>query len=59
MGKEVTTMSTIKNLIVSLFTTLILGIASVFGMLAGFAIWNNGLGERVEEKTRKLFNRKK
>ena len=59
MRKEVTTMSTVKNLIVSLLTTLMVGVASVFGMLAGFAIWNNGLGERVEEKTRKLFNRKK
>lgn len=52
-------MSTVKNFIVSLFTTLIVGIVSVFGMLAGFTIWNNGLGDKVAEKTQKLFNRKK
>ena len=50
-------MSTIKNFIVNLFTTLILGIASVFGMLAGFTIWNNGLGDKVAAKTRKLFKK--
>jgi hypothetical protein len=50
-------MSTIKNTIVSLVMTLITGIVSVIGMLAGFAIWNNGLGNKFEEKTRKLFNK--
>ena len=53
--KGVTTMSTIKNAVVNLGVTLIAGAVSVIGMLAGFAIWNNGLGDKVEEKTRKLF----
>ena len=48
-------MSTIKNMVVSFILTLISGVLSVLGMLAGFAIWNNGLGDKVEEKTRKLF----
>lgn len=50
-------MSTIKNTITSLFMTLIAGAVSVIGMLAGFTIWNNGLGDKVEEKTKKFFNR--
>lgn len=48
-------MSTIKDFIVGLAKTLIAGAVSVIGMLAGFAIWNNGLGDKVEKKTRKLF----
>lgn len=50
-------MSTVKNVFVSLIMTLITAIVSVFGMLAGYTIWNNGLGDKVANKTRKLFNR--
>lgn len=50
-------MSTIKNVFASLIMTLLAGVASVIGMLAGFVIWDNGLGEKVAEKSRKLFNR--
>lgn len=52
-------MTYLKNLVMGIISTLLIGIASVFGMLAGFALWNNGLGEKLEEKTRKLFNRNK
>lgn len=50
-------MSTVKNLFINLITTLLAGAVSVVGMLAGFAIWNNGLGDKVEKKTKKLFKK--
>jgi hypothetical protein len=50
-------MSTIKNLFVTFVLYLLAGIASVIGMLGGMAIWTNGLGDKVEEKTRQLFNK--
>lgn len=50
-------MSTIKNVILGAFATLITGLLSVIGMLAGFAIWDNGLGETVAEKTKQLFKK--
>lgn len=50
-------MSTIKNLVTTWIMYLVSGILSVIGMLAGFAIWNNGLGDKVEEKTKQLFNK--
>lgn len=48
-------MSTIKNTVVSVASSLLVGAASVVGMLAGYTIWENGLGDKVAEKTRKLF----
>ena len=48
-------MSTIKNTIVSAAGSLLVGAASVIGMMAGYTIWENGLGDKVAEKTRKLF----
>lgn len=48
-------MSTIKNIAVSVGGSLLAGAASVIGMLAGFTIWENGLGGKVAEKTKKLF----
>lgn len=50
-------MSTIKNAVVNVTMTLMAGAVSVIGMLAGFTIWNNGLGDKVEEKTRQLFKK--
>ena len=50
-------MSTIKNIFADIIKTALMGIVSVIGMLAGFSIWENGLGEKVEEKTKKLFNK--
>lgn len=50
-------MSTIKNVFVTFVLYLLAGIASVVGMLAGFTIWGSGLGDKVEEKTKKLFNK--
>lgn len=50
-------MSTIKNVFVSLFVTLMTGFVSIIGMLAGFAWWENGGADWFEEKTKKLFNR--
>lgn len=50
-------MSTIKNLITTWIMYLVSGILSVIGMLAGFTIWNNGLGDKVEEKTKAFFKR--
>lgn len=50
-------MSTIKNIIVTFVLYVLMGIASVIGICAGSTIWANGLGDKVEEKTRKLFNK--
>lgn len=55
LWKEMTNMSNIGKFIVNLFVTLIMGAISVIGMLAGFTIWENGLGNKVAGKTRKLF----
>jgi hypothetical protein len=52
-------MSTIKKIITDMIVTLVMGIVSVIGMLAGFVIFNSGLGEKIEEKTRQLFNKEK
>lgn len=48
-------MGIVKNTIVSLTSSLLIGAASVIGMMAGFTIWENGLGDKVAEKTRKVF----
>ena len=51
-------MSTIKNIFVTFILYILMGIASVIGIAAGTTIWSNGLGDKVEEKTRQLFNKK-
>ena len=50
-------MSIFKKVITDMIATLLVGVASVIGMLAGFTIWTNGLGDKVEEKTKRLFNK--
>ena len=50
-------MSTIKKIIVDMVATALVGIASIIGMMAGFTIWGSGLGDKVEEKARQLFNK--
>lgn len=50
-------MSTIKKIVFDMIATLLVGIASVVGMMAGFTIWGSGLGDNVEEKAKKLFNK--
>ena len=50
-------MSTIKKIVVDMVVSLLMGVVSVIGMLAGFVIFNSGLGDKLEEKTRKLFNK--
>jgi hypothetical protein len=57
-GKEMTIMSAIKNFIVGLFVNMIMAAAAVIGMLAGAAMWENGLGDKVAAKAKKLFNKK-
>lgn len=47
-------MSFIKNLV----GTIALGAASVIGFFTGFAVWNAGLGDKVETNARKLFTKK-
>jgi hypothetical protein len=53
-----TIMSAIKNFIVGLFANMIMAAAAVIGMLAGAAMWENGLGDKVAAKAKKLFNKK-
>ena len=50
-------MSTIKNIIVVGVTYFIVGASAVVGYNAGKTIWENGLGNKVAEKTGKLFNK--
>lgn len=50
-------MSTIKKVIVDTIATILVSIASIVGMMAGFTIWGSGLGDKVEEKAKQLFNK--
>lgn len=55
-GREMTKMS-IKKLFTDMIAALALSIVSTIGMLAGLVVMGNGLGEWLETKTKKLFNR--
>lgn len=50
-------MSDIKNVILGAFATLLTGLCSIIGMMAGFVIWDNGLGDAIAEKTQQLFKK--
>lgn len=50
-------MSTIKNVLGYCVYSFAAAALSVIGLCAGITVWNNGLGELVEEKTKTLFNR--
>ena len=50
-------MSNIKDAILGIFYTFIASLLGVIGMLTGYVIWGNGLGDAVEEKTRQLFKK--
>lgn len=50
-------MSTIKNIFVTFIMYILMGIASVIGIAAGATIWGSGLGDKIEEKTRQLFDK--
>ena len=50
-------MSAIKNFIVGLFANMIMAAAAVIGMLAGAAMWENGLGDKVVTRAKKLFKK--
>ena len=51
-------MGFIKNLVGTALTFLVGGAAIVFGYSAGTTIWENGLGDKVAEKTQKTFSKK-
>lgn len=50
-------MQTIKNTIVAVTSTLLVGAATMVGMMTGVTIWENGLGEAVAKKTQKVFKK--
>ena len=50
-------MSTIKNIFVSAVTYATLSAAAVIGLGVGGVLWENGLEEKVREKTKKLFSK--
>ena len=55
--EEVTYMSTIKNIFVGAVTYATLSAAAVIGLGVGGVLWENGLEEKVREKTQKLFSK--
>lgn len=55
--EEVTYMSTIKNIFVGAVTYATLSAAAVIGLGVGGVLWENGLEEKVREKTKKLFSK--
>lgn len=55
--EEVTYMSTIKNIFVGAVTYVTLSAAAVIGLGVGGVLWENGLEEKVRDKTKKLFSK--
>ena len=55
--EEVTYMSTIKNIFVGAVTYATLSAAAVIGLGVGGVLWENGLENKVREKTQKLFSK--
>ena len=51
-------MSNVKNILVTGALYMVAGITCIIGMNVGTAIWENGLGEKVGDKARKLFHKK-
>lgn len=51
-------MGTIKNIVTTTVMYLVAGAATIIGISAGSAIWENGLGDKVTEKTQKVFSKK-
>lgn len=51
-------MYTVKKIAIDCAVSLTLAFVSTIGMLAGAAVWANGLGDKVEEKSAKLFKKK-
>ena len=50
-------MSTIKNIVVGTITYLVLSAAAVIGIGVGGTVWENGLKDKVEEKTKQWFSK--
>ena len=48
----------VKNIVLTGVIYLVAGVTCIIGFNAGAAIWENGLGDKVSEKTRKLFHKK-
>jgi hypothetical protein len=50
-------MSTIKNIVGTVVSVTATAVAWVIGTNAGKTVWENGLGEKVAEKTSKWFSK--
>ena len=51
-------MNTFKGIVSTAVRLLVTGAAIVIGYNAGSTIWENGLGDKVAEKSRKVFSKK-
>lgn len=49
----------IKNIVVTGLTLMVSAAAVVFGKGVAETVWENGLGNKVAEKSHKLFSKKK
>lgn len=52
-------MEFMKNVAKEVARSAAVGTASVVGMLAGYAIWENGLGDVVRKGSKKVFSKKR
>lgn len=52
-------MHIVKKIVIKSTISLFVSITSVIGTQVGVAIWNSGLGDKVENRTRHLFKTKK
>jgi hypothetical protein len=52
-------MNTMKNVAVSAVTIAASAVAWIIGTCAAQTAWENGLGDKVAEKSKKLFSKKK
>ena len=50
-------MNTIKSIVVDAITYATLSAAAIIGLGVGGVVWENGLEEKVREKTKKLFSK--
>lgn len=50
-------MNTLKNVVIGTVTYVVLSAACVIGMGVGGTLWENGLKDKVAEKSKKWFSK--
>lgn len=48
----------IKNVVTTAIVMVVASAATVIGKNAGTSVWQNGLGNKVDQKSRKIFTKK-